>query len=48
MIRMTNLQIIQDWNFTNGPQPTTDSIRSDYDGLTPTPLTTNGLPPPPG
>ena len=48
MILMINLQIIQDWISTSSPTPTEPGSDQDYDGLTPMPLTANGLPPPPG
>ncbi|MFJ7910058.1 hypothetical protein [Kitasatospora sp. NPDC096204] len=48
MICMINLQILHDWTRSNSTEPTAgDSEQAEHDGLTPIPLTTNGLPPPP-
>ncbi|GAB2710480.1 hypothetical protein [Kitasatospora kifunensis] len=48
MILMINLQIIHDWTGTNSSESAAGGSDQNYDGLTPMPLTTNGLPPPPG
>ncbi|MFJ9521809.1 hypothetical protein ACIRPK_26595 [Kitasatospora sp. NPDC101801] len=48
MILMINLQILHDWTRTSSPAPIQADDGQSYDGLTPMPLTTNGLPPPPG
>ncbi|MCX5211156.1 hypothetical protein OG689_41940 [Kitasatospora sp. NBC_00240] len=48
MILMINLQILHDWTRTSSAEPIEAGRGQDYDGLTPIPLTTNGLPPPPG
>ncbi|MFJ5233168.1 hypothetical protein ACIQBJ_25145 [Kitasatospora sp. NPDC088391] len=47
MILMINLQIINDWIGTSTPDSAEADHGQDYDGLTPMPLTANGLPPPP-
>lgn len=48
MILMINLQILHDRTRTSSPEPIMADDSQGYDGLTPMPLTANGLPPPPG
>ncbi|WP_145792738.1 hypothetical protein [Kitasatospora atroaurantiaca] len=46
MICMINLQILHDWTRTSSSELIEADCGQDYDGLTPMPLTTNGIPPP--